>query len=400
MSWSKLKYSPLLCAVFFSCAEKSGGEDQINPGNSTVVDYNFAPVVNATGEYHSSLLRKFQQQVNALTAAADSYCRSPDSNVSGLATLKDQWKTTMGVWQQIESNQIGTIIDQAYTLRNDVYSWPLVSKCGVDKELISLRASGDTFVLSRSDNRKGLSALEYLIFAPLDSSACTAQVAEAQAWAALNGTERTQAKCELIQVMVKDVKDVTDSIVERWDNQQAAQWNSTDQSVTNRLTQQAFDSLFYLDLTVKDSKIAGPLAIGKPCSSTTCEHLQEHGDSDYSFEAIYQNLVGFQGAINGGSQENSIQDNGFLGLLKSNGQETLAASMLANIQSAVSFLKGRDASITMTQTAKTSRDCAANPEEFGCQLHGKVKSVTDQLKGEFVQAMGLKAPSRAGGDND
>ena len=75
------------------------------------------------------------------------------------------------------------------------------------------------------------------------------------------------------------------------------------------------------------------------------------------------------------------------------------ASLAANIQEAMDFLENEENSLKSQSLSNEDLGCKSG-ESWICQAHGKVKAITDQLKGDFVKILDLKLPDSSAGDND
>ncbi|MFT5840701.1 MAG: putative lipoprotein, partial [Flavobacteriales bacterium] len=112
---------------------------------------------------------KFAQLAIDQETAIGLYCdavisQATDTDAKQISA-KQSWRDAMAVWQIAEVMQIGPLLDNNNALRNKIYSWPNTSSCALDQDVVlAEQASYD--ISSRTASRKGLDAIEYLLFNP------------------------------------------------------------------------------------------------------------------------------------------------------------------------------------------------------------------------------------------
>ncbi|HKO89724.1 MAG TPA: imelysin family protein, partial [Polyangiaceae bacterium] len=150
------------------------------------------------------------------------------------------------------------------------------------------------------------------------------------------------------------------------------------------------NALFYVDIEVKDWKLALPLGISPDCTSgSTCPEALESRFASISSPNIAANLRGFRAIFQGcGTDYAGL---GFDDWLSAVGREDLAKSMLVALSGAEAAVAGLD--LTLEQTLVTDRATVQG-------VYDAVKKLTDLLKTEFVSVLDLDLPRVAEGDND
>jgi predicted lipoprotein len=330
-----------------------------------------------------------------------------EQEVVKLQEAQTQWRAAMSIWQQLEVMQFGTIAQQ----RNDFYSWPLNDECKVDVDVV-LAQNSDYDISTRTAPRRGLDALEYLLF---DS-------------AGDNG--KLHVRCQTVGAgKITDVPGLLE-----WDaltlNEQQLQRNKHSANITEFLISQAnllkknlvaapfdesittfqaaadsiSDAFFYVDKNTKDEKSNKALPASSSGSFNT-----EHLESQYakvSLSNIHNNLIGANKIFT------ANEGIGFDDFLIASGQSVLGNRMLTNLNIAIDaslVSEDFDSMYSLLDAATLDqRDLCINAVAGGASSIEKIcaigspiiKDFTDDLKNQFVLTLGFSIPQNAEGDND
>jgi len=355
-------------------------------------------------------------------SSIDAYCQSIDSTdeVNKLDAAQQSWRNAMAGWQQLEAFQIGPITDNAFNLRNRIYSWPeFVSNCTVDKNVAVLLDDSANFDISTlSRQAQGLDALEYLLFNTDLNHSCPKQIVEIQNWNVKSDSERKLARCEYAKHVAKDVNNNANSLLNAWlesggnYRQVFIQSGSdggafdTQSDALNALS----DSLFYLSNDVKDRKLGLPIGLSTDCETLTCASERESSFSENSLANIKNNLIGFRAVFTGSFKAEDEVPSFDDELARKNFPE-ISTEILAYTDSAISLINRASSSLSIeinrNDNEISKSECvnaASNPdsesEYLSCRLYGKLKRITDELKGDFLTVISLTLPQRVEGDND
>ena len=120
--------------------------------------------------------------LEAFAAAADALDAAVTAYAGGAAPSDAQgaWRAAALAWQAVEVMQVGPLAKGtapgAQGLRDEIYSWPTVSPCRVDQEVVTERYADPGFFDAAVVNVYGLDALEYLLFRADAGNACDRQV--------------------------------------------------------------------------------------------------------------------------------------------------------------------------------------------------------------------------------
>lgn len=385
--------------------------DDFNGGTSnTDTDFNqLALITSLTDDIISPTFESFKVEAEKQQESVIAYCDS-EKNVANNTieqsivdqakmAAQTQWRATMDVWQQAEIMQLGPLLEDDNLLRNKIYSWPTVSTCGVDFDVTFFNegtVNGQPYDINfRTVQRKGLDALEYLLFNENLASSCDVNTGPT-VWNTFSDTERKVARCEFAAEVAKDIENNADTLLAEWNTTDgyAAQLKAagtsdsiftTDHDAVNVIT----DALFYIDSFTKDEKLAIPLGLlANSCGSVACPEEVESLLSEHSLSNIKNNLLAFQKIFNGSENTNAV---GFNDYLIDVGDTITATEMQANITEALTAIDQLTSSLAET---------LENTPEQVEQIHTDVKDITDQLKTDFITSLALELPATSAGDND
>lgn len=365
-----------------------------------------------------ALLRSYALQVVApahqgfdadAAALAGATASLADAIAAGTATDADwtaaraAWRDAMRAWQVLEVLQVGpagsrTLRVGGRSLRDEIYSWPAVNPCRVDQETASEDFASADFFTREAINTRGLAAVEYLLFDPDTANACAAAVdINAQGtWAALVANDQVAGlRARYAARAAAEVSRRAEELVGAWD---AAGEDFAGQLIGAGDADSIFDSaavaidevfraLYYVELQVKDRKLAPPAGLHPDCLADTCPQLQESRWADASKDHLLANLIAAERVFLGGTSAGV----GFDDFLHAVGASDLATEMtndLANAIAAVEAIPG-----TLTEAL------AADPTAVR-DAYIAVKEFTDDLKSRFVTVLSLRIGQEGAGDND
>ncbi|WP_176736208.1 imelysin family protein [Oligoflexus tunisiensis] len=344
----------------------------------------------------------FVERTQALKTVTDSFCQNLTTGsawATAVTPVQNEWKETMALWQEVEAFQFGPLTDQESILRYDIYTWPVLNACAVDRQVNAMAQNAATYSLSTDDGTKSLSAIEYLLYDDDSLHACKADDTQVQGWNDRTEAARHELRCGYLKLLATDLVTQAETLQNKWNDgsqgyhyQLIAEAGDTDlQTRINVIS----DSLFFLDATLKDKKLGIPLGIHSSCRTDVCPESIEHPLSQQSLAAVQHNLIGFKAAF----------EAGFDDYLKAAGGEALATQMQTDIDEAVASAESlADESLLDFINNLDQAACAATTTDDRkvaiCALYQDVKVITDELKTEFVEILKLSTPAQSSGDND
>ncbi len=357
-------------------------------------------LLKAAGTCVLTEAREFQAAAVGLEEAAAALVAQPEAGPREAA--RQAYHQAMDAWQILEVMQLGPAAPRSLPggaeLRDNIYSWPLVSRCAIEEQLVSRGYEAASFPESLV-SRRGLYALEYLLFHEGQDSACppSSPIISGGTWAALSEEELSSRRRAYAAAAAADVRRRATQLVEAWEEgkghfahtlETAGPGNAvypTTQAALNSLS----DALFYVELQVKDRKLARPLGL-RDCDGDTCPELLESRFAGRSKANVRANLAGFRLMAQGCGEDHAGV--AFDDLLEAVGSEPLAAKLrerMVAAQAAVEAVEETELEQALAQDKASVR-----------ALYDAVKGVTDVLKTEMVTVLDLELPQTVEGDND
>ena len=375
-----------------------------NPGNS--VSFNKAQMLTDLVDHvYLPTVTEFVTRTAEQTQAVTSYCNDLSSNQMENETLKqqaqNQWQNTMATWQQLEVMQVGPLVTDENFLRNEIYSWPVYNYCAVDLDVHYYQVgeiAGTPYDISRrTANRKGLDALEYLLFNPSLAHSCKTDTLGPAGWNSKSEMVRKVERCEFAIEVASELHDSALELEQQWlsedgfantlktvNSATSGQFESIDKAI-NHLT----DALFYIDSITKDIKLGAPIGLTpNSCGTASCLKDVESFYSNHTLANIKANLEAMLLVFEGSAPDNQIAFDDYLAAVDA---EALADEMRNDITSTIALLDAFEGDFS---TAVES-----NPAQIQ-DLYISIKKVTDNLKSTFIVFLSLQLPSSSAGDAD
>lgn len=350
-------------------------------------------------------MKDFETRAATLDNAVAAW-RADQDNTSLKADARAAWNQAMLAWQAVEVMQTGPLVDDSGSLRDSIYSWPSTSTCAVDQEVIEAEDQGANYnIASRTPLRKGLAALEYILFTATLDHTCSAATDKTANWNSRTADDRLSARLAYAEAASGGVSTRAGEVVTRW---ASGTGNFRDELVTAGTGDSRFgseqeavnalsDALFYIEKQVKDIKLAEPLDLkGNKCEQgqPACAGLVENPLSARSKEHIRQNLLAFQQMFLGNTADGNTGV-GFDDLIDSvSDGENVSAAMETDISEALAAVDALDP-MTLKEAVTDS-----NGVSLAEGLHESTKKITDRLKNDFLAVLGLTIPDAAAGDGD
>ncbi|NMH61525.1 imelysin family protein [Alteromonas ponticola] len=391
-----------LAVALAGCGESTSSETGSQYGNpaTTPIDNNFnesALIASVVDNVLIPTYQSFATQADALHLSVSNYCDALRSNSNPSSAQSDaqaSWKSAMNEWQLAEVMQIGPLAENDFALRNRIYSWPNVSTCAVDQEVINSQAD-DYDIRTRTASRRGLDALEYSLFNTNLAHTCTVAGTEPENWDKLSDEQRKQARCDYAEIVAADLVDNANELLTEWSGETGygsvlkdAGKPDSRFSTSLEAVNDISDAMFYVKEVTKDTKIATPVGIAaNDCGTSPCPQNAESVYADHSLQNIIANLKALRTLFLGGDAANT----GFDDFLTDVGDLDTAERLRADIDTAIAYAESLNGSFSTT--------LEDDPEQIEA-LHDDVKTVTDTMKTDFIESLSLELPATSAGDND
>ena len=345
---------------------------------------------------------KFAELAVAQDTAVGNYCNALTSQATDTEAMqnlaKQSWRDAMAVWQMAEVMQLGPLLDNNNSLRNKIYSWPNTSACAVDQDVV-LAEQGGYDISTRTASRKGLDAIEYLLFNPNLNHSCTVFGTQPQDWDNRTEENRTAARCALAKIVAADLVSNGEELLTAWNGtataqgyadilKNAGQVDSIFSDVHDAVNDVS-DAIFYTDTLTKDAKLATPLGmVANDCGLVPCVENVESRFAFNSLQNIINNIQGLNMIFLGGETDSGV---GFEDYLIDVGAAETATQMRGDLTVVSEFATALQQSL--------SELLAQDPQQVQ-QVHDQLKKVTDNMKTDFIQSLALELPATSAGDND
>lgn len=343
---------------------------------------------------------ELDQAASAMVSAASSFASDPSE--ANRTAAQEAFYTLSDAVQMAELMQVGPYGSASKFaggegLRDEVYSWPLVNPCRVDQELVEANYDVPGYFDGKLVNVYGMDALEYLLFTDRSDNACPASQAinVDGSWSALaaDPAELSARRAAYAAAVASRLRADVQRLEAAWSGGFGDELRSAgDGSSTYRTSQQAMDELFaamfYLEKSVKDSKLGAPLGITAACMEASCPDLLESQHAHRSVEWVRANVRAFQLMFHGGDADDP-EAFGFDDLLGEAGAPDLATEMAGHLSDALGRADGM---------AKPLRDHLESADATA--LHGDLRELATLLKTQFVSVLALRVPSEGAADND
>jgi predicted lipoprotein len=381
----------LAMASSSACGEEGGGKEKraIDPARTRVL--------TSSAQCALDTSRDFLAKADALVAATAAFDAAP-TDPDKRDAAQSAWQDAMSQWQRAEMMQFGPAASSAAAvggldLRDEIYSWPLVSTCRVDQKIVEKIWTKD--LAGEAVNARGMDAIEYLLFqsGPENECASSNLINTDGSWLAVSDLDFRRAA--YAHAAAKDVQIRAQKLKSAWEPDEGNFFASLvdagkggPYSSQKEALNAVSDSLFYVELVVKDAKLAKPLGMTPECVAPSCPETLEHQTAKRAKRSIADNVAGFELLYRGCGADAT----GFDGLLRDKGAATVADKIdaaLLDVHAKILAIEEDDLSEALVQDQPSV-----------LSLYEAVKRLTDVLKTEFVMVLGIEIPQSVGGDND
>lgn len=264
----------------------------------------------------------FYNQTNVLKSKVYLFTEAP--NKQTLADVQSAWKESIKSWKQAELYNFGPIEEKALVTSIDRRP---ASEAGIEDAIEKL-TEVENYLLRIGSNRKGLPAMEYLLF-------------HEEPEVVINRFGDTKRK-KYLQLLAESLFEHSQYIVEEW---KGGYRNSFVESVGNRPNSGVtllVNEMGYLLEMVRMDKIEIPF--GKQTNGTPRLHMLESPYAHISKVLIKENLLSARHTFTGGSGRGFDDYLNALNIENENGK-LLSDLILAEYDQALSTLNGMNGSL-------------------------------------------------------
>lgn len=357
------------------------------------------------GDDLSIKAKDFQTTANTLAESTLAYCEAPSAE--SLANAQNAWRSTMDAWQYFEVFQIGPVAENAKVLKFNIYAWPdPANYCRVDEEALKASKTA-SYKLPPNYNRKGLQAIEYLLFDSSLGSRCAAGSATVNEWSALPTETKVATRCAYLKALTNEVAAQGATLQSKWGVPGANYLTQilADNDKVNQTIQTLYEAAFYVDLEIKNQKLAGPAGIDTRYCNKVPEACPENAEfvySNHSRQAVNVNIAAFVDMLFGSAKSGRAGGLSALVRAEGNGAANAVVDRTEAIAATLAAQTAEDPESTLDQLiAKFAKEnCDLSSASWICQTRNGIRQIFTDLKGEYAAILKVKAPSAAAGDND
>ncbi len=391
----------LLALMTLTLASCGGGSDGGNtPGNGNDdpdngSSFNQSQLISNVASIMRTDYAKLGSSVTTLNISIDQYCS--DLNHADVqarrTTAQSDFKVVMDNIQHSLLQRMGPALIEDRLLQ--LYSWPLSGPCAIDKKL-----AANELQLNLAANRRGIDAIEYLLFVdPAADHSCPTGAQPISELAAFNGlstADKQSRRCGFMKNVIADASVSATVLADAWDTSKG---NYTATMTSNNNTKEVLnlvtDGMYYLRDVSRKEKLDGPLGgirtqVTPSCGEgTLCPQDVESPHARISKENLLANALAFQTLYHGGTD--ATAQLGFDDWLVAEDKADLATSFTNDIQAVIDGFSRINGSLFDAVTSQTTELNA---------LLDLFQKVSQDLRESVIPALGLKVPAAQASDTD
>ncbi|MCO4764183.1 MAG: imelysin family protein [Myxococcales bacterium] len=335
----------------------------------------------------------FADKTATLDGLVKTWCASSDPSADpSLQAAQTGWLAAAQAWHHLLPMAIGPHADT--DTADAIYSWPLINACAVDQGVAMLHKDAKLDVTAGLPNRKGIDALETLLFRASLQTTCPAQ-AQPEGWKDLTDPEKVAARCAYAEKVAAALNKRALALKTAWATDggdygaQLAGDNKTWKSSHAALNALS-DAVLSLETDVKGRRLGAPLGIAdNPCGTVgvACSKAVEAPWAQKGATLLKANLAGARDLLLG------IGDNGqgFDDWLVRKGAQPAATELRAKLDAA------RDA---LNKVPDPLQDTLKNKQALVKAAYDAIGQLTHHIETQLLVALALEVPASVAGDAD
>ena len=308
------------------------------------------------------------------------------SNEDALNVARADWFASVSEWQELELMQVASFGSSLSAIggadvRDSIYSWPLNNPCRIDQVTVSQEYLNPDFGDTALVSMRGLDAIEYLLFAPIETE-CPSQVPPVSdgTWDALTTDEILQQRLDYALVLAQEIQSDIETQKTFWSQGFPFDLYESDVQALNEV----FNGMLYVEEMIKERKIHHPLGLKEDCT-VDC-HLDTEGwYAEVSTEFLLANLQGVKLLLQG------VDSEGLKGVLVATGETELAVEIEALVDGLIVELEKIDVPLSTVMEQ--------NPERLDT-IQNNLSELTTLLKWDVATVLQMEIPQQSAGDND
>lgn len=301
--------------------------------------------------------QNFDQSVNALHEASQTFTENPTAE--NLDQLKSEWETSIKIWKHAEIYNFGPV--ESLLLVTAIDRWP-TSEPGIEQAIENYDQSED-YLVRIGSNRKGLPAIEYLLFHD-DESVILDEFSDGNRKAYLN-------------LLTEALTQHSAAIIEKWNEDYKEQFiQNTGNEADSGITLLA-NEMGYLLQKARMEKLEIPF--GSQTEGTPRLQMLESVHANISKELIRENLLAAQETFNGADSTGFDDYIEALSIEDENG-ELLSEAINNEYENAYQILDSMDGSL---------KDAILNDKESVQELIDSIQKIYVYTDIDMISQLGI-----------
>lgn len=348
------------------------------------------------GNAFGAELQQLRQALYDLSASLAASCQSLD--LYEQRAVQERWAKVMLIWERMEFLQFGPLAENRGRLRQEFYNWPEpLQSCAIDRQLLTMAQRLGTFYLPRRADRKGLQALEYLLYDEKLELSCSLPRWQKQIWERLSDTRKRGLRCAYAKAVVSELIQQTERIQLTWgpSDRHAFVAADLDPEAEERQLQQVFKRLFFLEEEARRLKLAAPAGFDpKRCrrAPEPCPEQEEFQRSQLSAEALRANIDGFQTLMLGPLVGRRFAG-GFTALLRAEGGGEVADQLEDKVLKLTQLAHGTDKSLRELIADHYGEPCELREyDSWVCRMDRDMQDIVRLIASDMAPVFDWEVP--------
>lgn len=268
----------LLLAITFGVLAVAGCKAEDDDHSK---DFDRGPIlIQAADSIILPVFKGFQAKVNTLAEKVETFATTPDA--ASLAAVKSAWVAARVEWKLCEPFKFGPI--ENLGLENAVDIWP-ANVTGIESAIKNYDGT-ETYMNQVGSDKKGFSAIEYLLYNQAESETLTAF--------------ENVNRLAFLKLAVGDIQSVITQVLGQWDTTYAESFKSNTGNDAGASSTLLANELIYHIEVIKNYRVSLPLGT-RTGSSTPLLDQVESPYAEISKELIMSSLVAAETVFTGGN---------------------------------------------------------------------------------------------------
>lgn len=267
----------LITPLLQSCEQEGSSEY-----GSEVEYYKYNQLKNIYANGIAPLSSDFVKQNEILGQTVDRFRQ--ETSLPHLQGVQQQWKALQLVWKQLELYDLGAIANSFIAF--EINRWP-TDTAKIEENISGTELLDEAFIASRGSSSKGISAIEYLIFFPMDNT---------EILTAFTSSENALRRMDYLIALSENLISKSKQLQELWEANSGTFVGTLENGISGSQNQVINAMVTLIEESII-SKLGNPL--GDSNGGTLDPERFEAYRSKFSKEIIQQHLTALQQCYHG-----------------------------------------------------------------------------------------------------